>query len=299
MNNNINVALITDKNYFFPALVTIKSTLENSQSNTHVKCILTEKVDYDLENIKKQLEKEYSNSKVEFLHFDDSDLSYIKTKFHISRAAYVKIYLPEILSEWDKCIFLDSDLLVRKDITVLWKKSFEDSEPAELSAVWNPGYNHDNEFIGVTESDKTLNSGVLVMDLEKMRTNKSTKKLENFIREFNAKTHLNDQPAFNAVYKGQWKELPLEWNSQFLFFARRASKNQIDKKEQSVIVANPAIVHFTTSSKPWKYRSVHPYKKEYMKYYSSFENSIYEGKITFVDTLKRVRESLLMLLSKV
>lgn len=294
----INIALITDRNYFTPALVTIESLLNNTKELIEIRCVLTEEVETDIHQIENNFKNKYPNGIVKFIYFDDSVLSNIQTKFHISKAAYVKIYLPEILMDWSKCIFLDSDLLIRKDILELWSYAVNMSDDEELGAVWNPGYIQDNEFIGIENDGKTLNSGLLVMNLEAMRKNKSSDKLKEFIKAFNAKTHLNDQPAFNAIYKEKWIEIPLEWNAQFLFFIKSHKKIGIHKEELRKIKSDPAIVHFTTSSKPWKYRSVHPYKKEYMKYLNQIDKDFYDGKVTFIDTLKIFREFGLMTIYK-
>lgn len=290
----IKIALITDANYFFPALVTIRSVLKNTINKTDIRCILTEKVNFNLKEIENELERSYPNSSVEFIYYDDSKLSHVKPKFHVSRAAYVKIYLPEILSDWSKCIFLDSDLLIRKDIRILWENALKSNSGKEVAAVWNPGYNKDNAVMGLKLTDRTFNSGVLVMDLDLMRKNKSSLKLEDFIKNYNHLTVLNDQAAFNAVYKNSWEDIPLEWNAQFLLYLRRAKKIGVEKKELKKIRKEPAVLHFTTSSKPWKYRSMHPFKAEFLKYFNSIEGSKYLGKITLLDTIKRFREAFLL-----
>lgn len=297
--DKINVALITDKNYFIPAVVTIKSMLANTNRKINLKCILTEKVVNDLKKLGDELENEYQNCTIEFLYFDDSILSHVQTKWHISRAAYVKIYLPSILSEWETGIFLDSDLLVKEDIGGLWDEFVADDSKAELAAVWNPGYNKDNKFMELGEDERTFNSGIMVMDLKSMRENGATKKLEKFIKEYNHLTMLNDQAAFNAVYKRQWLELPLKWNVQFLFFSKRRKVIGIDKESLANLKKEPAIVHFTTSSKPWKFRSVHPFKKEYLTYYLDIENAVYQGKISIIDIIKRGREIFLFTIGKI
>ncbi|OJG73270.1 hypothetical protein RV12_GL000677 [Enterococcus quebecensis] len=297
--SEINVALITDKNYFIPAIATIKSMLANTNRTVNVKCILTEVVENELNELVDELENKYQNSKIDFLYFDDSILSHVKPKWHISRAAYVKIYLPSILSNWETCIFLDSDLLVKEDIGLLWDEFQNNGYGKELAAVWNPGYNKDNEVMGLEEDEKTFNSGIMVMNLNSMRKQNATEKLEKFIKEFNHVTLLNDQAAFNAVYKREWLELPLKWNVQFLFFAKRGKEIGIEKQSLEQLKKNPAIVHFTTSSKPWKFRSVHPFKKEYLPYYLSVENSTYQGKVSFIDVIKRVREIFLFAIGKI
>src|SRR5699024_7062867 len=249
-NEEIHIALITDNNYFNPALVTIKSMLNHTDRNVNIICIITEEINKNLDNIEVEFNNNFSNTNLEFVFFDDSVLENVKTKWHVSRAAYVKIYLPEIFSDWNKCIFLDSDLLVRKDIGLLWDLEMN----KEIGAVWNPGYDKDNLIIGNSMEEKTFNSGVLVMNLKLMRENERSMELETFIKEKNDLTHLNDQAAFNAVYINSWYSLPIEWNVQFLFYLRRSKMIGMNKADVKELINDPAIVHFTTSSKHWKFR---------------------------------------------
>lgn len=292
-NEEIHIALITDNNYFNPALVTIKSMLNHTDRNVHIRCIITEEINRNLDNIEVEFNNNFSNTNLEFVFFDDSVLKNVKTKWHVSRAAYVKIYLPEIFSDWNKCIFLDSDLLVRKDIGLLWDLEMN----KEIGAVWNPGYDKDNLVIGNSMEEKTFNSGVLVMNLKSMRENERSMELETFIKEKNDLTHLNDQAAFNAVYINSWYSLPIEWNVQFLFYLRRSKMIGMNKADVKELINDPAIVHFTTSSKPWKFRSCHPYKKDYLSYYLNIQDANYEGNITLIDTIKRMREKFLLMIS--
>ena len=294
INNEIKIALITDSNYFLPALVAIESLTANTSEQLNVRCILTKNVEYDIKQIEQNLKQKYKNLTLEFIYFDDSKLGNIQTKFHISKAAYIKIYLPDILSDWNTCIFLDSDMLVCKDVSQLWSIATTMKEEQELGAVWNPGYIKDNEFIGVKDDEKTFNSGLLIMNLKAMRKNSSSEQLKLFIKDFNSRTHLNDQPAFNSVFKYKWLEIPLEWNVQFQFFVKSNKKIGITKEQLREVKKNPAIVHFTTASKPWKYRSVHPFKKQYLAYQNEYIELIEQENVDKLDFLKKLREKVLI-----
>lgn len=294
MHDKIRIVLITDENYFFPAMVTIDSLLNNTQKNVEIAVVVFEKKDYSAYS--KKYEKMYPNAKVEFIFFDKKNMVDVQEKFHISKAAYVKIYLPEILPDWNAAIFLDSDILVRKDIAYLWNYFTLFSTNDIIAAVRNPRYNYDNKYIGIDDNTQTFNSGVILMDLKKMREVDSTRKLELFLKKYNHLTSLNDQPAFNYVFKNCWYELPLEWNVQFSFFIKSSSYLQIEKEELIDLRKKPSILHFTTASKPWKYRSIHPYKNEYLRYYCEYTN--YSPDKNLIDSLKKMRESFYLLIRK-
>ena len=66
-----------------------------------------------------------------------------------------------------------------------------------------------------------------------------------------AKMQYWDQDALNATLIGQWIILPTSWNWQF---------------DRRIRTSQPAIVHFVTHDKPWRWSNRHPFKREYRKY---------------------------------
>lgn len=281
----IKIALITDENYFYYALTTIKSIFDHSSEKCEIYCITT---DVEIEKIERAKEV-FKSYKLTFLHYDLNCLGNIKPKEHVSLAAYLKILLPDILKDEEKIIFLDSDLLIKDDISNLWNlfdKSYS------IQAVWNPGYNYDNEIIGLDKSSRTFNSGVMLMNLRKMREENSKERLLKFIDEKNHLTKLNDQAAFNAVFALNWGELPLQWNVQYKFFLEKYESYKIEKREQQILIFNPSILHFTSISKPWMLRNAHPYKKDFKNTYRSVNGRLIYKDYSFISLAKHIKEFL-------
>lgn len=271
----VDIILISDKNYFDFMIVTIESLLNTTTEKINIKVILTFELEEKLLNLEKQINEKYNYANVTFIYFDESKIKSIKSKNHVSVAAYIKVFLPELFPNIDKAIFLDSDLLIRKNIKELWK--LWDTEDFTLGAVVNPGYIQDNKIFDLEETEITFNSGVMMMNLKNMRKENTSKQLLNFIEKYNDVTYLNDQAAFNAVFKKRWKQLPIQWNVQYVFYIRPFSYFKIEKANVVQAVNNPAIVHFTSKSKPWHKYNVHPVKEEYrrklVRYYSNEESS--------------------------
>ena len=283
----IEIVLIADKNYFNHATTTINSILKNTKSPTEITCITT---DVSLEEIM-HIECIFENKNIHFQKFDDSMLKAIKTKNYVSHAAYIKLLLPEIFKEKDKIIFLDSDLILNDDIGKLWDQF---DENYTLQAVWNPGYNYDNDVFGLAKEDATFNSGVMLMNLKKMRENDDSDKLFKFIDEKNHLTALNDQAAFNAIYAHVWGKIALKWNVQHQFFLKKAEEFKLNKKEKIALLKSPSIIHFNSNSKPWMFRNIHPFKKKFIMYYTEVNGKLIYQDISMTSFLKKLREALMM-----
>lgn len=287
MTRNINISFVTDDNYFNYMIIAIDSIISNNLSGSNLSFYILD-AGIDKENINK-FKLKYKDIKFNFIEINSEDVSSFDIKTHVSKAAFAKIYMPELL-KIDKVIYLDCDLILNEDISNLWCE-FEDG--IALKAVWNPFYNYDNEYLGIDDTKKTFNSGVMLMDLNIMREYKSSHQLKQFLCNYNKKTKLHDQAAFNAVFKNKWKELPLKWNVQVSMLCNTYKKLGLEKNMYFNLYKHPGIIHFTSNSKPWQLRNSHPYKKIYK---SISRNSIVKIKYTdlnILSILKKVREILI------
>ena len=281
----INIVLVTDRNYIQFAITTIYSVLKSTTEEILVKCFALGFSEDQLINYKNK----FNNKSVKFISINDDFLKNIKTKNHVSKAAYLKIFLPEILEDTEKIIFLDSDLLVINDINKLWVQF---DENYTIQAIWNPGYNYDNELIGLGLDEETFNSGVMLMNLEKMRINSDSKKLLNFIDEKNHLTKLNDQAAFNAIYAREWGRISLDWNVQNKFYFKKSSYLKLKRCEKKDLLYNPSIIHFTTNSKPWMFKNAHPRKAFFIENYEAVNGKLLYYDKNLISFLKKIKEFL-------
>jgi len=116
-----------------------------------------------------------------------------------------------------------------------------------------------------------FNSGVLLIDLTRYRSTGAGPALLALLRRFNREFVYTDQDAMNVVFAGLWKALPFRWNVQSywytLDFWLKAAALPAEKRAQlEAAVTNPAIIHYTTPSKPWHFMNTHRLKQEYWKY---------------------------------
>ncbi|MEI4302627.1 glycosyltransferase [Streptococcus suis] len=57
------------------------------------------------------------------------------TMHHITLETYFRYFLPELLSDWDKVLYLDSDLLIAGDLTEFWETDLSDAYLAGVSEL--------------------------------------------------------------------------------------------------------------------------------------------------------------------
>ena len=197
-------------------------------------------------NICKQFHCEFH-----FLSCDVSILNHLPETYHFNRSIYYRLFAADLVPE-EKCLYLDSDLIVMGDISSLIEINLSDFS---LAAVKNKGC-WDSKLLGLKSEDQYFNSGVMVLNLEKWRELALGAKAIEFIQNNHSKLRFGDQDGLNAVIAGNWLRL----DESFNFQQKMVGERFFDESDP------PVIVHFTGSSKPWHFNNRHPWRKHYWQY---------------------------------
>lgn len=182
-----------------------------------------------------------------------------------SETVWRRLFLPELIPNLDRVLYLDADTIVCSDPFELLDCELDD---AWLAAVASPvrGWEHHIRSIGVDPEQRYFNSGVLMMDLKAMRASRFTDEAVSAARELAGKYRFPDQDVLNRVCAGRWKKLPPKWNAfAFLWMDPQHADDSYEPLEYQMAAASPGIIHFEGSVdvKPWHFRSMHPYRHLY------------------------------------
>ena len=169
-------------------------------------------------------------------------------------ATYYRLFIPELLPHLDRVLYMDIDMVVLKNLDVLYYTEFEGNY---LVAVPDLPMNHQLNYWGENLLGQFYNSyfnnGLLLMNLKLMRQNRHLEKLLKFIGENYHYFLYDDQDAFNIYYRGAVKYFPPTYNwTPF---------NYMIKDEE---IADIAVMHFCgPEAKPWQNNSylVEPVRK--------------------------------------
>ena len=231
-NNSINIVFTTDKEYSSYLKVALKSLILNKDKdsiyNIYILSIdLNKKTQEELKTFK-QNDVEINTVPLKVKTLDkiiDKKINF----FYVSRADLFKFFIPEMFQNFDKILYLDSDILVLKDI----------------SEIYN--YNLENKIIGVlpektnfkNEENSKYNCGVILFDIKKCSENNITKKLIQAKNNDKTKRYVTQLAYTKAIDIKNTKALPLNYN--YLI----KDEKIIDNKDEILIV------HFAGFQKPW------------------------------------------------
>ena len=248
-DKRINICLSCDNNYAKYAGVVIASILKNAAAEDKLCFYLLDGGISDKNKAEINSLKSLKKCEIEFVHIDNDlfvDYTNVKTHSYLSIAAYYRLKLGSLLPYVNKIIYLDCDVIVNDSLACLFNTDLGEYIIAGVSDIKKKK---------VKENPQYINSGVLLIDLEKIRK-------ENVERDFfeytlnNINTITNgDQEIINEVLKGRVKLLPAEWNVQSSNFTNRSN-----------FTKNPKIIHFVAKRKPWHYASFSPHKDYYFRY---------------------------------
>ncbi|MBR3622614.1 MAG: glycosyltransferase family 8 protein [Selenomonadaceae bacterium] len=210
---------------------------------------------------------------------------------HLSRAAYLRLKIPELLPNAVKrTVYLDGDLLVVSDISELFETDLEGKPlgaAADLGIMTSARQMREKrESLNMKHGDKYFNSGVLVIDLDKWRENNYTNKLLDLVKLNNFRHH--DQDALNMLFYNNWYEIPLCYNVIPPIY-EMPLKVVLSKyrKMAAKALKNAKIIHYAGGHKPWHYNKTEGFND---MYYDYLEKTPFTSNIVTENKTRKLRE---------
>lgn len=240
-SKEIPIFFSTDDNYVPFLDVTIRSLIANA-SRDYKYHIVVLNTGLDSSKTDKFKELEDENFRIEFknISYAIKDIEHkLPIESHFGLACYYRLFIQSLFPEYDKILYLDCDITVLGDVSELYNIDLEDNYIAGVIENWilhSEVFSHyTKEAVGI-ESKDYINSGIMVMDLAKLRENKIEEQFVDLINTYNFNVIDPDQSYINYLCRGKIKYLPFEWNRTPL---------------EIIECENPKIVHYALGTKPW------------------------------------------------
>lgn len=260
-NKVAHIVFTTDKNYLKYLNVAIFSAIKNKNPKSiydiNILCVdLTEKEQQSF----KRFEQKNVTVKTIPVSTEELKFGYFEIlNVRVSRADLFKFLMPQIFKEYDKILYLDSDILVKGDLLSLYNTDLKNHY---LGAVIKYSPNIKSIYIPFRKTilQYDYNCGVLLLNLDKMRKNNITKKLiakknKDKLKALMTQTTFNEvipvrkivklSPIYNFYARLQ--------DDDFEYFELKRIYspflNDINSTEE--LAKEAVIVHFAGPEKPW------------------------------------------------
>ncbi|KAL3501658.1 hypothetical protein ACH5RR_036107 [Cinchona calisaya] len=170
---------------------------------------------------------------------------------------YARIYLADLLpATVNRIIYLDSDLIIIDDIAKLWKINLSShvlGAPeychANFSHYFTAKFWSNPLFSGALKNRSPcyFNTGVMVLNLTKWRTNDCTRKLEHWMRVQKRYRiyELGSLPPFLLVFAGNVEGVEHRWNQHGL------GGDNLEGLCRDLHPGPVSLLHWSGKGKPW------------------------------------------------
>lgn len=246
--NYIPVSFCPDNDYSKLAYVSMSSILSSKASNTYICFYLIIPSDFENKNIDflNSLYDEYDSFNISYIIMDNRyDKAY--TDKRITKQAYYRFSLGELLINLNKIIYLDTDIIVYKDLSKFYNLNFNGK-----MILGQPTYGNKNSQ---KKGFHRINTGVMLLNLFEMRKNKFESKVIEKVRKIK-KLKYHDQTLLNDYFKEFLGLFPPEYHSrpwsnykEMEIFNKKIG-NIYDRDYFYFIHKYPTIRHFLGKYKP-------------------------------------------------
>lgn len=260
MENNLEVIPIffaVDDGYIPFLAVALESLIENASKEYYysIKILYT--------NINEENKKKINKYKCENVNIEFVDLNYyieevkdkLYTRDYYTKTTYFRLFIPNLYPQYNKAIYLDSDIVVLGDISELYNQELGDNlvaaAPDDVIQSTKVFQEYAEKVVGVADYRNYFNAGILLMNLDEFRKFKFQEKFL-YLLETIKFTVAQDQDYLNRLSKGKVKIIDKAWDKMPI---------SNDNSDES----NLKIIHYNLADKPWHYDNI-KYKEYFWEY---------------------------------
>ena len=139
--------------------------------------------------------------------------------------AYLRLYLPKLMPDADTILYLDSDLIVNTDACAIFEHKLDDFPLGAVggeTVEWNLD-RHFLKSVGLTDNDRSFNSGVLLLNAKLWRKTSLIERSIEFGRAHSSFLQAADQTILNGLFSRDFSRLPKRFNIGVYTFRTWAS----------------------------------------------------------------------------
>jgi lipopolysaccharide biosynthesis glycosyltransferase len=246
--NFINVVYAFDNIYYYITHVSMKSIMINQHKNTYIifHILVSDGIYNSQKPVIDDICQEYKNCRINYYILKDEFKEFsVSGIIRRTTAIYYRLMLQNLLINETKTLYFDCDTLIYKDLTELYNYN--------ISEKYYIGKYEGKPLIkyGRNLSD-FINSGAMLINLEKLRKDNIFPKMIDFLRKNNGRLFFLDQDAINVVCNSNNGFFPSNYISSGI--CNLDALHKINKAKSNLLVEQlkeSYIFHFKKYKKPW------------------------------------------------
>jgi lipopolysaccharide biosynthesis glycosyltransferase len=237
MKEKVHIVLATDRRCVLGCAVSMQSIIDSTDPTVplHFHLFFNHDVGIvDRDMLVRTVRDGPRPAEISVGEFDPGPVRHLTRSKLITHTTYASCRLEALLPpDVQRCIKVDCDLVVRRDLSELWNT---DLEGHTVGAVLNPDCAEHQRRLGLSEA-RYFNAGVLLVDLARWREREVGPRALEAAAKVGPHLILHDQDALNLSLQQDWLSLPAYWNSWVIVRGLRS--------------ADRAVFHYMGAPKPW------------------------------------------------
>lgn len=291
MNREIPIFFTIDDSYAPFLAVALNSAIKNSDLQRGYKAIVLYQ-DLGADNISRLQALQTENFKIELMPIranmealDDRMSNRLRCDY-FTLTIYFRLFIPSMFPQYDKGIYIDSDVVLTDDIAKLFDIDIGENYIGacnDLSiADIPPLVAYTEKAVGVNAKEY-INSGVLLMNLKKMRDDDLEGHFLSLLNKYHFDSIAPDQDYLNAMCNGKIYYLEEKWDTM--------------PNDAKPMLTETSLIHYNLFSKPWCYDGIQ-YEEQFWNYAQDcgFIDEIREFKASYTEDKKKADSECLELL---
>lgn len=267
LKNNVAVALAANDFYAPYLATTITSICKNSNKASNYDILVMQR-DVSADNKRRLLNitKGYNNISLRFVDISKYSEKFSKlfTHMHFTIETWFRLVMPDILKNYSKVLYLDSDLVVDEDVAKLYSRDIDGyllaaTKDADTAGLYN-GYDPERKeymdnVLKIKNPYEYFQAGVILFNLEVFR---KEFKVENTLKHASSyEWKLLDQDVLNGLAQGKVLFIDMSWNVMTDWAGVRVqdiiSRAPKELHDAYLRARNePKIIHYAGGDKPWQ-----------------------------------------------
>lgn len=264
--DSIAIASNFNDNYTGPFSVFLQSIIEHADSSKYYDfIIISEDISDDHQNMLRSMLP--ANMSIRFVSAKRylHNLPIAVRDSGYSADLYARLFIPHILSNYDKILAVDADMVCLEDIAHVFETDVSQNTAAAVKDIVFMGYlngvvegslEYAKKYMRMTDPYLYVNTGLLLFNATEYRKMFSVRFLRNFIKKHIKNVRVYEQDMLNMLLYGNIHFIDLKWNMPTVSCigvkkSLEAAPWRSFREYKKTVTLDQGIFHYADRPKPW------------------------------------------------
>lgn len=279
--SKIPIVFAFDKNHILPASIAISSLLKCKHAKTKYDIFILHN------DIEKTIQEKFSiYGNINWINVDKKYFENVPTNDIWPEIVYYRILIPELITNYDKILYSDVDVLFQGDLSDIYQLDIENYYWSGVIAEKNTPDTMCHKYFPENKNDFIYMTGFMIINSKKMREDKIVNKIFDNIKLFDSRLRFFDLDLLNitcnkicalpfdyCVLENIYDNRDITKAKEYIWLSNVYSKENLETSKK-----NAAIIHYAGKDiKIWNrsYKNIPRYYWNYIKSSPFYEKEKY------------------------